>query len=230
MTGPTPCVPKSLHPLAREALEELRSFPEAASIIVGGGVALQHYCEFRETVDLDAWWEGPVRPEAQAAIRGAMGEIARRHGYRLTLRSWRETESYELSENERKVFSFQIAQRSVQLEPSLPSAWPPVKIESFRDNVGAKMNALVDRGAPRDLVDIYELSVRGLLTAKESWDLWRLKNPGKSVTEARLQVLHHVEAIEARRPLDRIRDPREQESAKAVRAWIRGVLSRGGEP
>src|SRR5262245_8836466 len=92
----TPKIPENLHPLAREILEELRSNPEAEAIVIGGGVALQHYCEFRGTVDLDAWWSGGIRQETERLIRGAMERVGLLHGLELAVRSWRETQSYEL--------------------------------------------------------------------------------------------------------------------------------------
>jgi hypothetical protein len=42
-----------------------------------------------------------------------------------------------------KVFSFQIAQRSAQLEPSKPAPWIDVPLDSFPDLVASKMVALV---------------------------------------------------------------------------------------
>ena len=45
-----PSPPNQLHELAREILGELQDQPAAAALIIGGGVALQHYCEYRERV------------------------------------------------------------------------------------------------------------------------------------------------------------------------------------
>jgi len=41
----SPTMPARLHALAKEILDELRDQPAAAAIILGGGVALQHYCD-----------------------------------------------------------------------------------------------------------------------------------------------------------------------------------------
>ena len=49
---PTP--PQHLEPLAKDVLEGLRGREGARFIVLGGGVALQHYVEFRRTVDIDA--------------------------------------------------------------------------------------------------------------------------------------------------------------------------------
>ena len=157
----------------------------------------------------------PLRDEAA---------VAKRHGLEFGVRTWRETESYELKSGAKKLFSFQISERSIQLDEPLESPWPPVKIETFRDNLGSKMSALVDRGAPRDFLDVYELVTRGFSSPQSSWDLWCQKNPGKNVDGARLQVLHHLEAIEARRPLEGIEDTEQRERAKALRDWVREVF------
>jgi len=58
---PTP--PKNLNPLARELLESLAGHAEAAEIVLGGGVALSHYLEYRDTMDVDAWWRLERREE-----------------------------------------------------------------------------------------------------------------------------------------------------------------------
>jgi hypothetical protein len=73
---PEPKVPIRLHPIAQEILEELSRAPQSGGIIIGGGVALQHYCEYRATVDLDAWWAAAARtsPGCRRPGRGASGE------------------------------------------------------------------------------------------------------------------------------------------------------------
>ena len=73
----------------------------------------------------------------------------------------------------RREFSFQIALRSVELEPTLISPWALILIEMLSDNVGAKMNALVDRGAPRDFTDIRKIVSAGLVTTARCWELWQ---------------------------------------------------------
>jgi hypothetical protein len=49
-----PKPPQNLNPFSRELLESLAGHAEAVEIVLGGGVALSHYLEYRETVDLDA--------------------------------------------------------------------------------------------------------------------------------------------------------------------------------
>src|SRR5262245_14445337 len=196
-----PRVPEHLNPFAGEVLEALKGHPESRGIIIGGGIALQHYLDFRKTVDLDAWWAGSAEEAARHLLGVVIERVAGSHGYSARTRRWGETESYEILDGSRKVFSFQISKRDVQLDQPLPSHWPPVVIESFRDNLGAKMNALVERGAPRDFVDVFEVCQRGLATVDECWLTWTAKNPGQSAREARAKVLGRLSAIEARRPL-----------------------------
>jgi hypothetical protein len=52
------------------------------------------------------------------------------------------------------------------------------------------MNALVNRGSPRYLRDIYEVCRRGLLSASQCWQLYGAKNPGLSADDASAKVLH----------------------------------------
>jgi hypothetical protein len=78
MATPLPKPPGNLHPLAREVLERLAGHAEAAAIVIGGGVALSHYLEYRPTVDLDAWWHGEPRADVMAFLEVAMQALASR--------------------------------------------------------------------------------------------------------------------------------------------------------
>lgn len=191
---PTP-PPKHLNPHARELLEALAGHPGAAEIVLGGGVALSHYLEYRPTVDLDAWWRDAASAETRRLAEDAMKALATRHGLEFRLRKWGETESYELLNQGRKIFSFQISTRTRYIDEPLPASWAPVQIESLRDNAASKMTALVERGAPRDLLDVYELCNRGMLTVGECWNLWAEKNPGADPHEGRDKVLFHVKRV-----------------------------------
>ena len=220
----SPTTPQRLHVLAREILDELRAQPAAAAIILGGGVALQHYCEFRDTRDVVAWWETRPTPDAESLLADVMERVGTRHGLSHRSRNWGETQSYELQDAGQTVFSFQIAVRSVSLEPPRPSVWPPVQIETLLDNLGAKMNALVGRGAPRDFWDVFTVVQRGLVTVNELWVAWARKNAGKSTSEAKVNVLRRLEELEARRPLASIPDSQSRDDAAKVRAWTRNEL------
>lgn len=195
MPSPLPKPPSRLGPFAREVLEFLAGHDEAAEIVIGGGIALAHYVDYRDTFDLDAWWA--VAPTVPAN---------------------------KLLDGQRKVLSLQIAPRDRYLDATLEAAWPPVHIETLRDNVASKMTALVERGAPRDLRDIHELCRRDLVTDAECWRLYEQKNPGQAVHEAAAKVLHSLERLETLRPLHGIADDRQREEAAAVRRWYRDVF------
>ena len=96
MATPPPKPPGNLHPLSRELLESLAGHAEGGEIVIGGGVALNHYLEYRPTVDLDAWWRGEPRADVVAFLETAMQTLASRHGFEYRRRSWGETESLEL--------------------------------------------------------------------------------------------------------------------------------------
>jgi hypothetical protein len=210
--------------LAAEVLSGLRAFPESAELVLGGYFALRRYADYRATHDLDAWWKTGRTEPTMTRVREVMQDVAGRHGLTLVERAWGETVSFELADDERKVFSFQIALRSLELEPPEPSQWQPILIESLADNVGSKMNALVQRGAARDFLDIREVVIRGIASVAQCWDWWVRKNPGMDVRQARAQALRHIQALEQRRPLDSIADGGERESARTTREWIRLVL------
>jgi len=216
-----PRKPARLDPLAERILSELSRDRAAAEIVLGGYLALQHYSDYRRTHDIDAWWRRGPTPDAETAIREVMKRIAAEERSELKERRFGETISFELFRAGRKNFSFQIAARSVELEPPLTSAWPPIGLETLNDNIGAKMNALVDRGSPRDFADIYHVAAAGLVNAAECWRLWERKNPGESIEPAKRKVLHHLTALATRRPLESIANAAERRQAGQTRDWYR---------
>ena len=214
-----PTTPKNLNPLARELLEMLAGHPEAAEIVLGGGVALSHYLEYRDTVDVDAWWKTAPRSEVMNFIEGCMQSLAAAHALDYRLRTWGETASLELLRGSQKQFSFQISKRTLFLDDAIPAKWQPLWIETLRDNVGSKMTALVQRGAPRDFMDIYELVNRSIITITDCWELWTLKNPGVAVDEAKRKILARMKSIALARPLESIGPQAARESTALVRSW-----------
>lgn len=230
MKPPLPQPPASLGPLAREVLEFLAGHADAAEIVIGGGVALAHYLDYRDTHDLDAWWATAPTGAATALLREAVTSVGRRHGLGSAERAWGETLSLELLDADRKVFSLQIAPRDRYLDATLEAAWPPVRIETLRDNVASKMTALVERGAPRDLRDIHRLCTGGLLTMADCWAIYEQKNPGRTSRDGAAKVLHAVERLELQRPLDRIAAEQERREAETVRRWYRDVFCRHPSP
>lgn len=225
MTTPQPTPPERLHPFARALLESLAGHPEAAEIVIGGGVALSHYLEYRDTVDLDAWWKTEPRAAVLALLEETMRAIASRSGLGYHRRSWGETESLELLRDGIKLFSFQISRRTLALDEAIPSRWQPVGIETLRDNVGSKMTALVQRGAPRDFLDIYQLCTRGVMTLSDCWAAFTAKNPGVAIDEAKRKIIARLAMIETLRPLEAIHPAAAREQAARVREWYHGVCA-----
>ena len=150
-----------------------------------------------------------------------MQEIAAERGAVYKERRFGETMSFEIGQPDGRRMSFQIAVRDVALDAPQASPWAPILIETLRDNLGSKMNALVSRSAPRDFLDIQKAVDSGLMSQEECWRLWALKNPGQSVADAKAKTLLNLENLEQRRPLDKIDDPTERANAKAVREWFR---------
>lgn len=221
-----PTTPKNLNPLARELLESFAGHPEAAEIVLGGGVALSHYLEYRDTVDVDAWWRTESRQDVMQFIEGCMKSLAAKRGLDYRRRTWGETESLELLRDSQKQFSFQISRRTLYLDEAIPAEWRPLWIETLRDNVGSKMTALVLRGAPRDFLDIYELVSRSVISISDCWELWSHKNPGVSVDEAMRKVFARMESIALMRPLETIQSKASRDSAALVRAWYRDTFTK----
>ena len=183
-----PVKPASIDPIAGAVLERLAGKAEAGEIILGGYFALQQYLNYRRTHDIDAWWRSAPTLAAEARIREAMQAVAKEQLAELQERRFGETFSFELSRKGNKFFSFQIALRSVALEEPAPSQWPPIWIETLNDNIGSKMNALVNRGSPRDFVDIQRVVEAPLLTIQQCWQLWSRKNAGQDSTAARQKI------------------------------------------
>lgn len=216
-----PRKPAVLPAYAEEILAKLREYPESKEIVLGGHLALKHYLDYRQTHDIDAWWREARSTAAEAAIRAVMAEVAQRHALHLAERSFGEVTSFEFLSAGRKVFSFQIAPRSLYLCEPVLSPWPPLLLESFQDNIAAKMNALVNRGAPRDFLDIQRAVEEGLLTVEDCWTLWQRRNPEETITSGHEKVLFHLAALETRRPLVQIQDPAERERVSQTRSWFR---------
>lgn len=220
-----PITPKNLNPFARELLESLAGHEEAKEIVIGGGVALSHYLEYRDTVDLDAWWRDKPRPAALQFVERCMKSLAAAHGLDYRRRQWGETESLELLRGSQKQFSFQISERTLYLDEAIAAEWRPIWIETLRDNIGSKMTALVQRGAPRDLLDIYEMVHRSVVSMEDCWDLWRRKNPDVSKDEAMRKICARMEQIALSRPLESIQPLAARERAALVRAWYRDIFT-----
>jgi hypothetical protein len=74
--SPAPIRPNDLPQIAVEILDALAKQPLASEIVIGGGIALKHYANYRPTQDIDAWWKSAGNPEASNQIRAAMEMVA----------------------------------------------------------------------------------------------------------------------------------------------------------
>lgn len=223
--------PENLNPLASDVLARLRETSEAANLVIGGGVALNCYAPPRLTNDVDAWWVQRTSLSERAAtiecIRQIVEATAGEAGLTLFERPRRASEvvSVELRRDRKSIFSFQIAPRDVELEAPLVrrSPFAPVPLEALADNLGAKMTALVARGAPRDFQDIHMVVRTEMASPPELWALFEAKNAGYDLAIAKAQVLQRLSEIELRRPLiglaANVRD-----EANILRTWVRSAL------
>jgi hypothetical protein len=226
--------PASMDPFAVEILEGLQKYEEGADLVLGGHFALKHYLDRRDTHDIDAWWPMEADAEKREAVmvrlRQVVGRVAEAHGLLAAERNWGDVVSLELRRGgggeDETVFSVQIARRSIELDAPIVSPWPPVRIETLRDNLASKMSALVARGHPRDFLDIETAVSEGFVTVDECWSLWLQRNPGGSVPEAELSVLRNLEAIELRRPASSLPSV-ERTAALKRRDWVRRDFLRG---
>jgi hypothetical protein len=111
------------------------------------------------------------------------------------------------------------------LHPSVMATWIDVALDSFPDLVAGKMVALVERGAPRDFRDIYELCQADLTTPQQCWQVWRqrqeLAGSDVDADRAGLALETHLGRIELYRPLDQIADPQQRSEAERLRNWFR---------
>ncbi len=198
--------------------------PRGRAVRPCGYFALKHYLDYRQTGDVDAWWRSRQDPHALAAARDAFSATAAEFGYSVRERAWGETISIEAFDGANKAFSFQVSIRSVEITPPVASPWGRIPIETVDDNVASKMMALVERGAPRDFVDIKAVVDARLISAARCWELWAAKDPGIKLDDALVRVQMNLASIEARMPLERL--PVERKTAAAqLRAWYREVFT-----
>jgi hypothetical protein len=212
-------------------LDRLSHAPEASVFVIGGGVALNCYIEPRPTHDVDAWWAQGTRLADRSAtvdrIRAIAREVAKKVDLSVSERtpSANDVISIELQAGRRAVFSFQVAPRDVELQAPIvdQSPFSPIPLETLADNLGAKMTALVNRGAPRDFQDIYAVVRAGVAVPDELWDLFSRKNPDRELPIAKAQAAHRLAAIEQRRPIEEV-EPDHRQEAASLRAWVRESL------
>ncbi|HZF11597.1 MAG TPA: nucleotidyl transferase AbiEii/AbiGii toxin family protein [Thermoanaerobaculia bacterium] len=220
---PNPTRPTQLSAHAEAALQALADAGLGHQVSLGGALGLQHYCEYRFTHDVDAWWEPAATAEDRENVLRAVEEALHRFGS-TRLRRWGEVSSLDLLVEGKVVFSFQVAIRSAQIEPTTTLPWVDVALDSLPDLVASKMVALVERGAPRDFLDIHTLCQKRLVTPRECWRLWkeRQERAGSDADphRAKLAVETHLSRIAQHRPLAGIAEPEERATAANLRHWF----------
>jgi hypothetical protein len=220
--------PANLSRYAEACLQALAERDLGAKISLGDALGLSHYLDYRPTRDADAWWALSATAEDQHRVIEVIRDTLSAFG-QVQTRAWGDVVSIELRCEGKTLFSFQIARRSIQLEPSEPMSWTHVLLDSFADLLASKMVALVERGAPRDFRDIYAVCHAGLATPQQCWALWRkrqqLAGSDTDGDRARLAIETHLARIAQHRPLEQIDDARQRVEAQQVRRWfIRRIL------
>jgi len=215
--------PSNLSPYGEACLRALANAGLGNMISVGGALGLLHYLDYRPTHDVDAWWSKASKQAERDEVIRTIEKVLRSFG-EVEVRSWGDVVSIELSDENRLVFSFQIADRSAQLASPTQAPWVEVQLDSFDDLVASKMVALVERGAPRDFRDIYALCQTDLATPVECWRLWRkrqlLAGSDVDAARARLAIETHLSRIAKHRPIDQIEGTQQRDEAQRLRDWF----------
>lgn len=215
--------PRHVPEYAEACLQALAARELGESISLGGAFGLSHYFDYRSTYDVDAWWVPAATAERQREVIQVIEAALKPFG-QVKTRAWGDVVSVELMRGGKTVFSFQVARRSAQLEPSVPARWTNVLLDSFPDLLASKMVALVERGAPRDFRDIHTLCQTGLTRPQQCWELWRrrqrLAGSDTDGARARLAIETHLTRIAQHRPLAQINDSKQRAEAQQVRAWF----------
>lgn len=219
----SPKRPTHLSELAELCVRTLAEHGLSDSISIGDALGLLHYLDYRTTHDVDAWWSDTATTETQRQVLAVIEAALQPFG-ETRRRAWGDVVSLELAQQGKVTFSFQVAQRSAQLKPPVLLEWVDAQVDSLDDLIASKMVALVERGAPRDFRDIFEVCRSGLATAGRCWQLWgqRQEMAGGDVDLARahLAIETHLERIARHRPIDQIGDPMQRAEAEELRSWF----------
>jgi len=225
-----PKKPSRLDPITASLLDLATEKVWAGRLVLGGGVAFAHYLEYRATVDADFWWKENVptaeKNETIAELEKLVRAAAEPYHRELSVstRRWGDTVSVDVNSGGQRVYSCQIAERTTKLFPYLASPFGQIQIETWEENLGSKMNALVGRGSARDFLDIHTAIKAGLIRWQRCWQLWRAKNRGVNAQQAMRQVALHLQGIERRRPLAQVAEP-ERAQARELREFFRAHLA-----
>ena len=200
-------------------------------ITLGGAVGLAHYHDYRKTKDVDAWWTSDAAEKDKQSVINLLIKTLENYG-EVTTRRFGDVVSIDLRQEKQVTFNFQIANRSALLRSPTESPWTPVTLDSFDDLVASKMTALIERGAPRDFLDIYEINKQKKTTISQCWQLWQEREKKRGVADPDLQVaceavLLHLNRIERARPLVTIIEINQRNDAKKVREWYKDDFCKG---
>jgi predicted nucleotidyltransferase component of viral defense system len=221
----SPRRPEHLPDYSEMCLQALVAHGLSEKISLGGAFGLLHYLDYRVTHDVDAWWTDTATEADRRQALQVLKDVLSQAG-EVKLRVWGDVSSVELARGGKTVFSFQIARRAAQLEPTRPAPWIQVPLDSLADLVASKMVALIERGAPRDFRDIYAVCQADLLTPRDCWALWRRRqiaaDSSTDVDRAALAIQTHLTRIAQHRRLEQIGDPTQRQQAQAVRDWYAG--------
>jgi len=218
-----PKQPSILSPYALACLNALVKANLAMRISLGGAFGLFHYIDYRPTHAVTAWWSEPLTEQQRQAVVQELEKTFSNFGS-VHVRAWGDVVSVELLQDGKTIFSFQIAPRTIRLEEPILPGWIAVPLDSLADLVASKMVALVERGAPRDFIDIYTLCHAGVLSIGECWTLWSrrqtLAGSDADRSRAYLAIETHLERIALHRPLEKITDLEQRRQAQKVRSWF----------
>ena len=219
-----PSRPTNIPLYAEACLQALVSNQLNDRISLGGAFGLLHYLDYRSTHDVYAWWNASTTTQDKEQVIKIIETALSQYG-QVQQRTWGDVVSIELIQANKTVFSFQIAQRSAQLQPSVSADWIDISLDSFPDLVASKMVALVERGAPRDFRDIYALCQSNLITPEQCWQLWqerqKLTDSDTETERVRLALETHLTRIALHRPLDKITEPARKTEIEQIRNWFR---------
>lgn len=220
-------LPHHLSEYAKVCLKALTAKGLEKTFSLGGAVGLMHFLDYRPTNDVDAWWSDSVTEKDRKEVLSVVTQSLQLFG-RVKIRAWGDVTSVECEKEGKTVFSFQIANRSVQLQPSSKASWAPILVDSLQDLVASKMVALIERGAPRDFRDIYALCESDLISPSYCWELWKKRQRAvKSDIDgfrARTAIETHLARIIQHRPLETIEDVNQRSEAEQVRQWFMEVF------
>lgn len=217
-----PAKPRNLDPRAGRLLEWLGAQPWAHHIVLGGGLALKHYVDYRPTRDCDAWWTEGTPPDLKPQIMDAIAQClaSQNPGSELRRDHWGDVDSIAVKADGVAVFAFQIAGRTRQLESYLPSAWGGMLIESLTDNVASKMAALTERGLGRDFADVRQIALRLGWSPAQFWAVWQRRFPERRLSDAQIKVRLKLEQHIRSRPLAACPSEAQRADLAATRSWF----------